>query len=112
MKLSTKTGYLEGKFGIKKTIDLLADAGFDAIDFTLEKAEYCSDTHDKSFYTELRDYAQSKGVYFNQAHGPDGSSFADEERTKKRFEEVVFSIKHAAYLGIENIIIHPCQHLN
>ena len=112
MILSTKTGFLDKIYGIKDAIAIIADAGFDAIDFSMDSAEYGSDVHSKEYYTELRKYAESKGVYFNQAHGPDGSSFADEERNKKRFQEVIFTIRHAALLGAENIIIHPCQHMD
>lgn len=112
MKLSTTTGYLEKTFDFKKAIDLIADAGYDAIDFTSHtKEEFYTDVHNKSFYTELKKYANDKGLYFNQAHGPDGSSFLSEERTKKRFDEIVCSMKNASYLGAETIIVHPCQHL-
>ena len=35
MILSTQTDYLCRKFGIEHAIDIIADAGFDAIDLTL-----------------------------------------------------------------------------
>ena len=113
MKLSTQTHYLEQIFGFKRAIDLLSQAGYDALDFTsLAKPEFCTDALGKDFYIQIRKYAEDKGLTFNQAHGPDGSSFADTEKTKKRFDEIICSMKNASYLGAKTIVIHPCQHLN
>ncbi len=111
MKLSSTTDQLQKAFGLEKSVELLADAGYDAIDFSqFDKSIYEAD-FGKDYYTEIRKLAESKGVYFNQSHAPYGSSFKDEEKTKKRFEEIVEAIKRASYLGVQNIIVHPCQHL-
>ncbi len=111
MKLSTTTGHLHEYFGLEKAIDILASSGYDAIDFSqFDKFVYEAD-FGKDYYTEIRKSAESKGVYFNQSHAPFGSSFKDEEKTKKRFDEIVTAIKRASYLGVQNIIVHPCQHL-
>lgn len=112
MKLSTATSILERTFGLKGAIDMIAGAGFDAIDFSAGYEEYQTDTYNKEYYLEIKKYAESKGVYFNQAHGPDGSSYKNPEANKKRYEEVIQTMKHASYVGAETIIIHPCQHLN
>ncbi|MBP3559743.1 MAG: TIM barrel protein [Clostridia bacterium] len=96
---------------MEKAIDILASSGYDAIDFSqFDKFVYEAD-FGKDYYTEIRKLAESKGVYFNQSHAPFGSSFKDEEKTKKRFDEIVTAIKRASYLGVQNIIVHPCQHL-
>ena len=111
MKLSSTTDQLQKAFGLEKSVELLADAGYDAIDFSqFDKSIYEAD-FGKDYYTEIRKLAESKGVYFNQSHAPYSSSFQDEEKTKKRFQEIVEAIKRASYLGVENIIVHPCQHL-
>lgn len=111
MKLSTTTDFLENEFGFKKALDILAAAGYDAVDFSCFKDEFYTDAHDDSFYTDLRKYAENLGLYFNQSHAPFASSFADAERTAKRFTEIVTAMKHASLLGVRNIIVHPCQHL-
>lgn len=114
MKLVINTCHLPTRLGsMEKTVDLLATAGFDALDFSAAAAEefYTEGAHPASYYTELRAYAEAKGVSFVQAHAPHGSSFADAARTEKRFHEIVCSMKNAALLGVENIIVHPCQHL-
>lgn len=111
MKLSTSTSRIERNFGMKKAIKMLAEAGFDAIDFSTFFEEYYTEVHDKSYYLDIKKYAEDNGIYFNQAHGPDGSSFLDEEENKKRYNEVLVTMKNASYVGAETIIIHPCQHL-
>ena len=111
MRLSTTTGELAKFFGFNKCIDILADAGYDCADFSqFDEYVYKADLS-KDFLTELRKYAEDKGVVFNQSHAPYGSSFQDEEKTKKRFVEITEAMKRASYLGVENVIIHPCQHL-
>lgn len=111
MRLSTTTGEPAKVFGFEKAIDILASAGYDCADFSqFDEYVYEADLN-KSFFIEMRKYAEFKGVSFNQSHAPFGSSFKDEERTKKRFGELTEAMKRASYLGVENIIIHPCQHL-
>ena len=111
MKLSTSTSRVERNFGLKESVKMIAGAGFDAIDFTACFEEYYTDVYNKDFYLDIKKYAEDQGVYFNQAHAPFSSSFIEEEETKKRFDEIVTSMKNSSYLGIETIIVHPCQHL-
>ncbi len=111
MKLSSTTDHLQKAFGLEKSVEILAAVGYDAIDFSqFDKSIYEAD-FGKDYYTEIRKLAESKGVYFNQSHAPFASSFQDEEKTEKRFGEIVEAIKRASYLGVESIIVHPCQHL-
>lgn len=111
MKLSTTTDRFEEKFGLKKAIDLLAQAGYDALDFSQFNEQVYLADYGKEYYSEIKKYANDKGVYFNQSHAPFGSSFEDEDKTERRFNEIALSIKRASYLGVENIVVHPCQHL-
>lgn len=111
MKISAQTEVLELAFGLEKTIDIFAEAGYDALDFTQCDERLYTDTYDKSFYCDIRKRAEAKGLYFNQSHAPFSSSYADEEKTKNRFNHIVTAMKHASYLGVRNIIVHPCQHL-
>ena len=111
MKLSTTSGELAKFFGFEKTVDILADAGYDCIDFSQFDEYVYGREYSKEFFVNLRKYAEDKGVSFNQSHAPYSSSYKDEEKTKKRFTEITEGIKRASYLGVKNIIVHPCQHL-
>ena len=113
MKLISTTDYLASHFGFAKAIDILADAGYDGIDFSAHTSEeYYTDAHPDSYYTDLRARAEARGVAFLQAHAPFASSFADEKKTEKRFFEIVNAMKNAALLGVPRIVVHPCQHLH
>lgn len=114
MKLIVNTTcFPERLGGMKQAVDMIADAGFDGIDFSASAMEefYTDGAHPDSYYKDLRAYAEAKGLSFVQAHAPHGSSFTDEAQTKQRFDEIVCSMKNASLLGVRNIVVHPCQHL-
>ncbi|MBE6606062.1 MAG: sugar phosphate isomerase/epimerase [Ruminococcaceae bacterium] len=112
MKLSSNFIGFHNEFGIERTIDLFSDAGFEAIDFNADLEEYHTDAHDENFYKRIRQYANEKGVAFEQTHAPFDPTFLDEEKTKRRFEEIVKSMKHSFLLGAKMVVVHPCRHLD
>ncbi len=112
MLLAANMIRIHDTFGMKETFDIFAQMGIEGIDFNNDVAEYCTDEHDAQFYRDLAEYAKSKGVAICQAHAPFPSSYTDEERSAKRFEEIVQGIKNAAYLGAPMIVVHPCTHLD
>ena len=119
MLLSSAHSLFERKMpnaSTEEIIDLMADAGFDAIDFSFHtRKEYHIEDTDgeagKSKFIEWRKRAEARGLVFNQAHAPDGSSYRDLDRTIQRFHEIRRSIRNASYLGIPIIVVHPVQHL-
>ena len=112
MLLSANMIRLYDTYGIKNMFDVLAKAGFEGIDFNNDVAEYCTTEHDEEFYRSLGKYAASRGVAICQAHAPFPSSYVEEDKSAKRFEEIVQGIKNAAYLGAPMIVVHPCVHLD
>lgn len=112
MKISSNFIRFHNEFGLKATIDIFSEAGFEGIDFNADLEEYFTDKHDEKFYRDIKEYANEKGIVFAQTHAPFGSSFTEEERTKKRFDEIVKSMEHSSYLGADMIVIHPCKHIN
>ncbi|MBQ9801847.1 MAG: sugar phosphate isomerase/epimerase [Clostridia bacterium] len=112
MLLSANMIKIHDTFGIKQTFDVFAKAGIQGIDFNNDVAEYCTKQHDRQFYEELGNYAREKGVAICQAHAPFPSSFTDEAKSAKRFDEIVQAMQNAAYLGAPMIVVHPCVHLD
>lgn len=112
MKLSINTHIFADAFGLKKGVGMLIDAGFDALDFSEFSEEYYTDAHDKVFYTDIRSYTEDRGVYFNQAHAPFPSSYNDPVKTRETFGHIVHGMRIASWLGVRDIIVHPCQHLD
>lgn len=112
MLLSANMIRIHDVFGMKETFDVFAKAGIEGIDFNNDVPAYCTSEHNEQFYRELSEYASQKGVAICQAHAPFPSSYVDEEKTAKRFEEIVQGMKNAAYLGAPMIVVHPCTHLD
>ncbi len=75
--LSTSSWQAVEKNDDKKVIGLVAKTGADAIDFSLMHQDYKnensvyskSDEEIAAYYTELKEYAESKGLFFCQTHG-------------------------------------------
>lgn len=114
MLLSTTTGAHIKYYSPKEIVDISAEAGFDALDFGYfgqKGAKYYSADFDTKEFVELRKYAESKGLVFNQAHAPFPSSVIELERNEEIFQNIVRSMKNSAILGVKNIVVHPIQHL-
>lgn len=111
MKLSSNLIMFHNELGLKKTIDVFSEAGFEGIDFNTDLEEYHTNVHGEDFYKNIKKYANDKGIVFAQTHAPFGSSFPENEKTKSRFDEIVTSMKHSAWLGADMIVIHPCNHI-
>ena len=112
MLLSANMIRIHDTYGIRNMFDVLGKAGIQGIDFNNDVPEYCTTEHDAEFYRELAEYAKSRGVAICQAHAPFPSSYVEEEKSAKRFEEIVQGIRNAAYLGAPMIVVHPCTHLD
>lgn len=113
MLLSSNMIRLHDVFGVKGTFDLFAKTGIEGVDFNNDVPEYYTAEHDKAFYEELGHYARAHGVAICQAHAAYPPSFLDdEEKTAKRFLEIVQGMENAAALGAPMIVVHPCTHLD
>ena len=108
MILSTQTHGLSRAFGDEKAIEMLAEAGYDALDYSM----FDNDILDKDNYREialnLKKIADKNSIYFNQAHAPFPSvRYGDEEYNRDAFKRIIRSMEIAAILGAGIIIVHP-----
>jgi len=96
------------KFGEDKAIRLVAEAGFDAIDYTLFTA-----FHNDAFFEgrdveryarEIRGKIDAAGLVCNQSHAP---FEYPGEGTPEGFYRVERTIRIAGILGAEHIVVHP-----
>ena len=115
MKLSTTTSVIDSKFGYEKAIEIIAKAGFDAVDLSLckmgdENNVFNGDNY-REYAEKLLKIAKDNGVYFNQAHAYFPTSFDDKEKNEKAFNKVVRGIEIAGIIGAKVIVVHPNQHL-
>ena len=119
MIISTQTGKIAGAFSDTKAVKILAEAGFDAFDYSFgdwDLAELKNSDKQRlsgdyqGYAKELRNYAEKCGIICNQAHAPFPSSRGTEEDSEI-FEYLIRSMEFAAILGAKVIVIHPKQHL-
>ncbi len=115
MLLSGSMAMLMPDFTCEECVEIMTEAGFDGLDFPFFRKEFhieeCEGKEFENRLKKLKAMAEEKGARFNQAHAPEGSSIADEEWTKRRFREIVRSMKNASILGADIIVVHPMQHL-
>lgn len=115
MKISSDINCFYKLYSDKETVKILAEAGFDAIDYSFMNEMYyngeIADGECKNYFTELKKYAEDNGIYFNQSHAPCPSSTNDDEETEHIFNNIVRTMKNASYLGAKIIVVHPLQHI-
>lgn len=115
MILSTTTSVLDAKFGYEKAIEIIANAGFDAVDLSLCQMRDDNNVFNSDGYREyaekLLKIAKDNGIYFNQAHAYFPTSFEDKEKNEIAFNKVVRGIEIAGIVGAKIIVVHPNQHL-
>jgi len=112
MRISTNLMKLHLSLGFRGAIDAFCEAGFGGIDFKFDEKELYDGTLDEDFFVKTKDYAHKKGIPIVQAHAPYPSSYSEEDKTEKRFSDIVKSMKNAALLGATMIVIHPCKHID
>ena len=111
MRLSTNTtDYLTRRRGLEEMIEMIAKAGFDAFDLSLENADIWGDDP-IAFAKRARAASEKFGIPCNQAHAPFPSSVGDEEKDEEIFKTIVTAMEVASIAGADTIIVHPKQHL-
>lgn len=103
MILCTQTDFLAPRVGYHATVDMLAAAGFDALDLSLfdvaQPDGYFSGADALERAQQLREYAAARGLSITQAHAPFGAA-ATEESIRR-------AIVIAATAGARQIVVHP-----
>lgn len=115
MRLVTQTDSLADAFGDEACIRILAQAGFDAIDWsffpmTNGEGPWCADDW-REHALRLKEVAQECGIGFSQAHAPFPSSRGEEPFDTVIVQRILRSMQAAALLGVRNIVVHPRQHI-
>lgn len=112
MRLVTNTELLGSWFGDKKAVEMIKNAGFDAVDYSMFSMGTGNSPMDKddykSYAKDLREYAESIGISFVQGHAPfPGYDAQRPEYTEKTLPMVFRAVEVAGILGIEKLVVHP-----
>ena len=112
MKISTTTERSCTTFGYKEGIRILHEGGFNYLDMSLYQMRNDYDVLTTANYREvakeIKEYANSLGVTFVQAHAPFPTQLKDypgfsADMTKKAMQ----SLEVAGILGAEFVVVHP-----
>ena len=114
MVLSTNMDFIRRIYGEEKAIEVIADTGFDAIDFSMGNVQSPDCPWMKSDYRQhaqdILRLADAHGVYFNQAHAPVPVS-ATGQNTKDVLKNISYESMERTFeicglLKIPHVIVH------
>ncbi len=99
-------------FGEMKAIELISQAGFDAIDYTMSKTAKDGNILDsdnyKSYINELCETAKRNNIFFNQGHAVTGVGIDDPEIAYKVLaEKNIRCLEIAGLMGMKTLVVHP-----
>ncbi len=113
MIFSSSDLVLACRFGHKKACEIMMDAGYPAIDLSLDVPQSSTansivfgDNY-KENAKELRELVNSKGGIFNQSHAPFGGGF--EFYTTNTVPQLPRIFEFVSLLGVRQIVVHPVQ---
>lgn len=110
MKLSVELYTIAQKLGDFKAIELVKDAGFDAIDYSYYYEKECEavlgDGY-KEYAEKLRKHLDKVGIVCNQAHAPFTFTYGlKNDILEQKYLLMVRALESASILGAENIVVH------
>ena len=105
MLFATQTNQAIRAYGFEKGIELLIDAGWQAIDLSLDgDVDYIYADNWKETAEKIRAYAESRGVIFNQAHAPYGFKF---DKVPEMLPKLHRMMQFCGVAGVRQIVVHP-----
>ncbi len=117
MKISTDNGTIRNAFGDAEAIRMIAQAGFDGIDYTFYDTAPKYDLlrlNDQERYASamyIHEMADHYNIVFPQAHAPFQYKYG-EDRRGDHYQDVVKSLELSAWLGCKQIVIHTLSFSN
>ena len=110
MKLSVELYTVAKHYGDKKAIEIVKDAGFDAIDYSYYYDKECEEVlgeNYKEYAKEIREHLDLVGIPCNQAHAPFNFKYGmTADTSEPKYLNIVRAIESASILGAKNIVVH------
>lgn len=108
MLFSTQLEHIAIPAGREKGIEILAKAGFPAIDITIQgDLSYILADDWRETALRYKEIADSYGVVFNQAHAPFGGGY--DNYTKNLVPILPRVFEFVSVLGVKQVVVHPLQ---
>lgn len=112
MLLSTQTDFLSQSFGDEEALRFIRKMGFDAADFGMfsysknKDPMRFDDAEFTSYFSHLREVADSIGLIIGQTHSP-FPTFAGDEDDGARLQMQRRAIRATSLLGCKYMVMHP-----
>ena len=120
MKISTSTSTVIRMYGLEDGMRILADAGFEAIDYSISQgsvdwdAKFFLNTADPSFAEYFRGIAKTVrdcGLEMYQCHAPFAPMYLSDPRLYTLLQQqIIRAIYAAGHMECPNIVVHPVLH--
>lgn len=110
----SQTTSCASKFGDEKAIELIAQAGFDAVDFCMcdlkNDDSVLLGSNFKGYVEMLCEAAKRNNVFFNQGHAL-GSIYHQDKAVARRLliERNIRALEIAGIMGMKYLVIHPVE---
>ena len=109
--LSVENMIIRRRIGDKAAVDLLKEAGFTGIDYSLCGMEdwdaVAGSKNALSYAEDLRRYAEDRGIVFSQSHAPFTFKYGMEKSTDNpHFFSIIQAMEFASHLGCPMIVVH------
>lgn len=115
-EIGISIGQLQNKYGDKRAIEIASEIGYDTVDFNFDtiKCDYRdqnsfyskSDDEIISYYTDLRKFAEEKGIRIHQTHGTGGGFVNDAEKDAALIKNNRIDCMASAALGAGICVVH------
>ena len=114
MRLSVETREPALRYGMRRALEMIAEAGFDAVDLSFGKVNPNDDPLHRpdrdEFALSLAAHARELGIGFVQAHAPFRVKYSDKfDRTTPAYDDVVRTLEFAAAAGIPRVVVHALK---
>ena len=111
MLLSVENMIIRRRIGDKAAVDLLKEAGFTGIDYSLCGMEdwdaVAGSKNALSYAEDLRRYAEDRGVVFSQSHAPFTFKYGMEMSVENpHIRHIIQAMEFASHLGCPMIVVH------
>ena len=105
MLFANYTGYLAERVGVERAVEMIADAGFPAVDITMQNPPappFCEDF--KGLAKRLNEIKEKRNITYIQGHAPVGKW---QDYIENVIPKLPIVFEFAGMIGIPNLVVHP-----
>lgn len=110
MKLSMEIYTVAERFGDMRAVELIKEAGFDAIDYSYYYKKECDEILGdgyRQYAQEFRAHMDRVGIACNQAHAPFSFKYGlRTDPSEGKYLSLIRALESASILGAKNIVVH------